>query len=327
MGLPARDRRRIKEVRDEEYKDRGGIQRLAAIERNRESKTIKIPDTVPASAGGFNKTNWDMEIRKRYLAPLATETFEFPDPESILSRMVPTCYESSLSNGCAAPCAELLSSATEQYVKEVVSAVLLKTRSNVGGSRSGEGIGIVTSNFRRLLANEEEAADRGQLKRSEGMGLLPCEIKERRTRKGIGIADLKFAEEVGGVGMGQMLTVAKSVVAGYEEGILERWTDAYEVDEPPAEIEAVSESIAPSTADLSDPDPSILLQSGLRRAPTVPNGRLNPVSLSSSTPINGTFSHQPDDEMELDASIGWDGPGALDYSGLGSLLDDCLALS
>ena len=324
MGLPARDRRRLKEVRDEEYKDRGGHERIAAIERNKESKGIKISDTVPTSAGGFNKTNWDMEIRKRYLAPLATETFEFPDPETILARMIPTCYECSLPNGCAASCAELLSSATEQYVKEVMSAVMLKTRSNMGGSRSGDGIGIITSNFRKILAKEEEAAEKGQIKRSEGVGLLPCEIKERKARRGIGIGDLRFAEEIGGVGMGQMLTVVKSVMGDYEEGILERWTDNFEDTDPGAQP---PDPIEQDPEIPAEPDPSIFLKSGLRHPPPLPNGRLNPASISSSTPTTGIFPHQLEDvEIEDLSTMGWDGVASMDRGGLESLLDECLAL-
>lgn len=324
MGLPARDRRRLKEVREEEYKDRGGHERMAAIERNKESKGIKMPDTVPASAGGFNKTNWDMEIRKRYLAPLATETFEFPDPESILARMIPTCYEYSLPNGCTATCAELLSSATEQYVKEVMSAVMLKTRSNIGGSRSGDGIGIITSKFRKLLAREEEAAERGQIKRSEGVGLLPCEVKERKARRGIGIGDLRFAEEIGGVGMGQMLTVVKSVMGDYEEGVLERWTDDFEEIDSSAPL---LDSVTQDPADPTESDPEIFLKSGLRHPPPLPKGRLNPTSIVASTPTNGIFLHQTDDaEIDDLSSMGWDGVGSTDRSGLDSLLDECLAL-
>lgn len=265
-----------------------------------------------------------MEIRKRYLAPLATETFEFPDPESILARMIPTCYEYSLPNGCTATCAELLSSATEQYVKEVMSAVMLKTRSNIGGSRSGDGIGIITSKFRKLLAREEEAAERGQIKRSEGVGLLPCEVKERKARRGIGIGDLRFAEEIGGVGMGQMLTVVKSVMGDYEEGVLERWTDDFEEIDSSAPL---LDSVTQDPADPTESDPEIFLKSGLRHPPPLPKGRLNPTSIVASTPTNGIFLHQTDDaEIDDLSSMGWDGVGSTDRSGLDSLLDECLAL-
>ena len=332
MGLPARDRRRIKEVRDDEYKDRGGAERIAAIERNRESKGIKMPDTVPASAGGFNKTNWEMEIRKRYLAPLATETFEFPDPESILARMVPTCYECSLPNGCAASCAELLSFATEQYVKEVMSAVMLKTRSNIGGSRSGDGVGIITSKFRRILAREEEAAGRGEIKRSEGVGLLPCEIKERKARRGIGIGDLRFAEAIGGVGMGQMLTAVKSMIGDYDEGILERWTDDPMPEVKEAPLSTADAVMSDPPPEPPEPDLSIFSRSGPRHPsepppPLASGGLSSRPPLTASTPTSANFPQQQIDEDNEDlASTGWDGVGVTDRIGLDSLLDECLAL-
>ena len=292
---------------------------MVAIERHKDSKGVKMPDTVPASAGGFNKTNWDLEIRKRYLAPLATETFEFPDPDSILARMVPTCYECSLTNGCAPSCADLLSSATEQFVKEVMSNVMLKTRSNIAGSRSGDGVGIITSRFRKLLGREEEAAEKGEVARSEGVGLLPCELEERKFRKGIGIGDLRFAEEIGGVGIGSMLPLVRGVMEDYQEGVLERW-----IEDP----ETTDDSIQHLSLPLNGAEDHQTQQQAIPPSSSLTNGRTATTPISLTTPINRTFPDQAaDDEMEDSTSLGWDGVAATDRAGLDSMLDDCLALA
>ena len=163
-------------------------------------------------------TDWDLEIRKRFQQPLASETGEFPDAEAIHGRMVPICYEESLTNGCAATCAEFMAIATEQYIKEVLSAIYSRTRSNMPAS---SGNGIITHKFRRQLEREEEALLRGDLLRGATSGLLPVELKESMIRRTMGMSDLRLALEIGDCGLGQMPFVVQRAIGGYLEGELE----------------------------------------------------------------------------------------------------------
>ena len=132
--------------------------------------------------------------------------------------MVPICYEESLVNGCAPLCAEFLATATEQFIKEILSSIYSRTRSNIPSS---SGNGIMTHRYRRQLEKEEEALLKGDLFRGQGNGMLPVEVKEATGRRPLGMSDLRLALEVGDCGLGQMPTVVQKVMGGYLEGELE----------------------------------------------------------------------------------------------------------
>ena len=269
------------------------------------AKQIKLPDTVPASAGGLNKTSncffvprshplsgtnifraidWDLEIRKRYSQPLASETGEFPDADAIHGRMVPICYEESLPNGCGASCAEFMATATEQYIKEVVSSVLSRTRSNIPAAG---GNGIMTLKYRRQLEREEESLQRGEITRGIGNGLLPIEAREAGLRRGLGMGDLRLAVGVGGCELGQIPGVVKSIMGGWEEGVLALWQENQRETEEEEEMEK-----------------------GGARTNGVTNG-----------------GYVMDDAADADeADWGWEGGAPADRSQLSRLLDDVLTV-
>jgi len=108
--------------------------------------------------------------------------------------MRPICFEESLPHGFSPPCPEYLATATEQYLKDVMAAVLVRTRSNVGVA------GIRTGSKSKAKTTEGE--------------------KARRPLNG---GDLRFALGRGEVGFGQSRAVAKGVRGGWGEGILEGW--------------------------------------------------------------------------------------------------------
>lgn len=166
--------------------------------------------------------DWDLEIRKRYSQPLASETGEFPDTDSIHNRMVPICYEQSLPNGPSASCAEFMVTATEQYIKTVVASVLAKTRSNLAGAAGA--LSITTRRFKQQLSREEHALSKGEVSRSAVSNLLPVETKEAGLRRPLGLGDFRIALEIGGAcAMGQMPTVVEGIMGGWPEGVLEGW--------------------------------------------------------------------------------------------------------
>ncbi|KAK2750655.1 transcriptional coactivator hfi1/ADA1 [Myotisia sp. PD_48] len=213
MQLPPRDRRRLKSIPEP---DPHTIP--SPYEEYQLAKQIRIPDQAPASAGGLTKTNWELEIRKRYAQPLASETGEFPDAESIHSRMTPICYEESLSNGPSASCAQFMAVATENFVKTFLSNVFGRTRSN---GPSGTINGTMTRKYRLQLEKEEMAFTRGELLRSTTNGLLPVEAKEASTRKALGLRDLQLTLDIGPAVLGHMPLVIHQVMNGYLEEELE----------------------------------------------------------------------------------------------------------
>lgn len=134
--------------------------------------------------------------------------------------MVPICYEESLPNGAGASCAEFMATATEQYIKAVVSSILARTRSNVPAAGCS---GIMTRKYRRQLEREEEAFQKGEVTRGVGSGLLPVEAREAAGRRGLGMGDLRLAVGIGGCELGQMPGLVKGIMGGWEEGVLEGW--------------------------------------------------------------------------------------------------------
>ncbi|PYI01070.1 WD40 repeat-like protein [Aspergillus sclerotiicarbonarius CBS 121057] len=214
MQLPPRDRRRIKAIPERDPNELAPNE----LEEYNLAKQIKLPSQVPASAGGLNKTNWELEIRKRYAQPLASETGEFPDAESIHARMVPICYEESIVSGASLPCAEFMAIATETFVKEVLSVVFSRTRSN---GPSGTINGMMMRKYRQQLESEELAFTRGEIVKDSATGLLPVEAKEASIRKPLGVRDLRLSLELGGGVLSHMPLLVDQIMGGYLEDELE----------------------------------------------------------------------------------------------------------
>lgn len=173
------------------------LYRRAAYEDYYHASRIKAPDTVPASAGGLTKTNWDLEIRKRYTQPLFAETLEFPDAATIHARMVPICYEESVAAGTSIQCAELVGVATEIHVKNLLHDFLNRVRVNGPRYENGAAGGAFTAKYKKQVQREEADVKSGKLARNRDDDLLPIEVKEANARKPLSIADLKLANRVG----------------------------------------------------------------------------------------------------------------------------------
>ncbi|GAB7366666.1 hypothetical protein MBLNU230_g8649t1 [Neophaeotheca triangularis] len=195
MALHARDRRRIKTTKD-------GVRvvetSLKDLQEYRDELAVKPPSnsTTDGStgAGGLGKTNWDLEIRRRYAQPMAAETLEFPTMGDVQNRIEPICYEEGVistpaANGGLQACAELIEQATEVYLKALLGDLCGHTRSN----HTEEG--VQTSNFKKRLRKEEEEAERGAVQRSAA-GLLPVEMEVQASRTPLGLDDLRLALEV-----------------------------------------------------------------------------------------------------------------------------------
>lgn len=200
--------------------------------------------------------------------------------------MVPICYEESLVNGCAPLCADFMATATEQFIKEILSSIYSRTRSNIP---STSGNGIMTHRYRQQLVREEEALLKGDLFRGQGNGMLPVEVKEAMGRRPLGMSDLRLALEVGDCGLGQMPVVVQKVMGGYLEGELEDY--GREVEDEDNQGDG-------------------------------PNERMNGIEVIANG-ADGVYGDEPSiDESDW----GWEGSRAADREKLNSLLDECLAI-
>ncbi|OTB08957.1 hypothetical protein M426DRAFT_316247 [Hypoxylon sp. CI-4A] len=227
MQLPSRDRRRIKELAQNDFDPFDSMASL--FTEHHRGRTTRVPDLPQSANGGLNKMNWDLEIRKRFAQPLAVESGEFPDITSIESRMLPICYESGLVSGHAPDASQFMTVAAETFIKEFLSTVFSRTRSNGPGDSGSAGFGsgtswIQTHRYRRQLRREEEAFAKGELSRDKS-GLLPIEAKSASERPPLSMADLRIALEIGDCGISSFPIVRKSVVYNYRDGELEHYNN------------------------------------------------------------------------------------------------------
>ncbi|KAI3342146.1 transcriptional regulator of RNA polII, SAGA, subunit-domain-containing protein [Ustulina deusta] len=226
MLLPSRDRRRIKDLALNDFDPHDAMVDMF-VEHHR-GRTTRAAD-VPQSATGLNGMNLDLEIRKRFAQPLAVESGEFPDIASIESRMLPISYAAGLVGGHAPDVAQFMTVATEAHIKEFLSTVFGRTRSNGPGDSGSAGFGagvgwIQTHKYRRQLQKEEAAFNRGELSRDKS-GLLPIEAKAASERPPLGMADLRLALEIGDCGISSLPTIRQSVLHTYRDGELDHYNN------------------------------------------------------------------------------------------------------
>lgn len=216
--------------------------------------------------------------------------------QNIESRMLPICYEGGLTSGHVNDAAHFMSVATETYLKEVLSSIFSKTRTNGPGTAGSAGTGggaswVQTHKYRIQLEREEESWMRGEIQRDKG-GLLPIEAKAASERAPLGMADVRTALEIGDCGLGQMPVIVEQIIFGYREGELEAWNDY-----------SFLEGYAP--ADVVELD-----------------GDIEMGGMNASEPVNGINGHA----HEPDIDSGWIGGESDDKLDLDNLLDSCLAI-
>ena len=209
--------------------------------------------------------------------------------------MLPICYQEGLVDGHSPDAADLITTAAETFIKELLSAVFTKTRSNGPGDSGSAGFGagaswIQTHKYRRQLRREEEALMRGEVSRDKG-GLLPIEAKAAGERGPLTMADIRLATELGDVGLATFPTVIKSVVYSYRDGELEHWDDySYLEGYTPQDLKVGKDGVI----EVVEPE-------------ALTNGVNHP------------------DAMEIDDQWGWEGADEADGKMLDSVLDSCLA--
>jgi transcriptional coactivator HFI1/ADA1 len=274
-----------------------------------------VPSDAGSSAGGktskckqlllgsiLNISDWDLEIRKRYVQPLAVETGEFPDAETIQNRMVPICYEEGLAHGCSPACAPFMVSATEHFIKEMLSIMYNRSRTNIP---SGSVNSVMTHRFKKQLEQEEDSLSRGELVKVAGTGLLPVEAKEAATRLPLAMHDLKLATRIGDAGLGQFPTALAKVANSYEEG-------EYEALQEQARLDALSMKYG-GDDDPRHHDKALAIDAD---GDVKMNGMTNGV--------NGTHTYMADDDTEDD--WGWEGGSASHRDLLNNALEECLSI-
>jgi transcriptional coactivator HFI1/ADA1 len=210
--------------------------------------------------------------------------------------MLPLCYEAGLASGHSSEAPHFMTIAAEAFIKEVLSAVFTRTRSNGPGDSGSAGFGfnsswIQTHKYRRQLAREEDGFLRSEILRDKS-GLLPIEAKAASERGPLGMADVRIALEMSDCGLAHFPVLTTSFLYSYREGELENWDDYTWID-------------------------------GTDMTPAK-------VKAEPTSGINGGTSHSltngHTDAMEVDSDVWWEGAEADDMSALDSVLDSCLAI-
>ncbi|KAJ4265519.1 hypothetical protein NW762_004808 [Fusarium torreyae] len=291
MQLPSRDRRRIKDLVQNDWDPHESISNVFA---DTHRKPSMVTDATP-TVGGINNMNFDLEIRKRYAQPLAIESGEFPDVNMISGRMLPSCYEAGLVSGHTPDAPQFMSVAVDTFIKEVLTQVFSRTRSNGPGDSGSAGFGVGTTwiqthKYKQQLEYEEEAAMRGEISRDKS-GLLPIESRAASERGPLGMSDLRLSLEMADTGMAQFPVLMTQVTYGYREGELENWDDyTWVYDHAP---EGYTE------------EKHVLDLNG-GQVIELPNGH--------------------PDAMDIDTESWWEGAETQDSEMLDSVLDSCLAV-
>ncbi|KAF3760526.1 hypothetical protein M406DRAFT_268664 [Cryphonectria parasitica EP155] len=298
MQLPSRDRRRIKDLQQNEVDPYVSMADLFTEHHQRAKRPRLAEESAPSSG-----LNMKQDIRKRHLNPLSLESGEFPEVGYVDSRMLPYCYEAGLES--AAPdSAHLVSAATESFIKEVLTSIFSRTRSNGPGESGSAGFGtgsgwIQTFKYKKQLSKEEDAAQRGEILRDK-CGLLPIESKHASERGPLNMGDLSLALEVADCGMAQFPVLIRGLQNNYRDGELEHLDDYTYIEG--YEKEAMSRG-GGGGGDLP------IAGADKGKQPQLSNG----------------VSH--DDEMDIDTDYYWAGAddGALDA--LDAVLDSTLAVA
>lgn len=202
--------------------------------------------------------------------------------------MLPFCYEAGLVSGHTQDAAAFMSVATENFIKEFLSSVFSRVRSNGPGDSGSAGLGVGwvhTYKYRRQLRREESAALHGDVTRDKS-GLLPIEAKAASERGPLGMADLSIAMDVGDCGTAQLPMLFKSMNYNYREAELENWDDYTFLDEKNSK----GKQALPAPAIAND----------------LPNGVDNA------------------DAMDVDSDMPWEGGDDEDDTLLDAVLDSCL---
>ncbi|CBY01880.1 hypothetical protein LEMA_P006670.1 [Plenodomus lingam JN3] len=304
MQLSRRERKRLKTIPASESGAGvategavpGSMSATGPVQDYVDARRAKQLDVGPSSiqGGGFGKTNWELEIRKRYTSALSIETHEFPTATSISHRLLPICYEFGLPQGHTSDCPEYLNIATETYIKEALTALLGKVCSNGPGY-------IRTGEFKKKVEREERMVERGELVRGAG-GELPVEAEERRRRRMLCTEDLRLALQLGDSYLGQTPFLAGSIwnsrcldTPGVEDG--------YDIYEAKSHVNGAG-----------------LLTNGVHAKANGSayglGGEMWTVDLGDGDPM------QLDDEM----GVQWQGGSVQDVAELDGALDDILSL-
>lgn len=124
MGLPIRERRRIKNISRESGK-KGKLS--ASITLTRHALLPKIPmiqDKAQQQSHVNNLVQWQQDVVNGINTPIATENYEIPDYDNLSRRMIMTMREHGLTGGLNPQVMEVLLLGLEVHLKNIIESAI-----------------------------------------------------------------------------------------------------------------------------------------------------------------------------------------------------------
>ncbi|KAK9456192.1 transcriptional regulator of RNA polII, SAGA, subunit-domain-containing protein [Dipodascopsis uninucleata] len=122
MGFTPRERRRIKAITRDAGK-KGFVPSTIILTRQ-----AKLPKTPVVRDKEKLKANITQEIAQSYQAPLATESYELPDTESLRTRILGIAYEHGLLDGIANEVPDIILAGLEYHLRDFLQHILDRVR-------------------------------------------------------------------------------------------------------------------------------------------------------------------------------------------------------
>lgn len=124
MGLPLRERRRIKNI----TRDSGKKGKLSAsITLTRHALLPKIPmiqDKEQQKLQVNNLVQWQQDVVNGINTPLATQTYEIPDYEDLSRQILMTMREHGLTGGANMPALEMIILGLEAHLRNIIESAI-----------------------------------------------------------------------------------------------------------------------------------------------------------------------------------------------------------
>ncbi|KAK9447451.1 transcriptional regulator of RNA polII, SAGA, subunit-domain-containing protein [Limtongia smithiae] len=131
MGFTPRERRRIKAITRDAGKKGPPPSTIILTKQARSTKLSNIK-TLEKS-----KANIVQDISQSYQAPLATETYEIPDTDSLRTRILGIAYENGLLDGIASDVPDVILAGLEYHMRDFLQQIFDRVRPKAPKMMSG----------------------------------------------------------------------------------------------------------------------------------------------------------------------------------------------
>jgi transcriptional coactivator HFI1/ADA1 len=281
----------------------------------------------------YQSADVDIEVRKHYAQPLASETGELPDVQSVQNRAWLICHEHGLKTGAKEGVAGYVEAAMEAFVKEALLNVYQRTRLN------GPNL-LAKASYKRMLDAQEAEAVQAKRARTAG-GLLPIEQVAASQRAPLSLIDFRFSLRLGDPYLTRMPILAGWLMhdiashndnnannLGSEGAVDERVNGAGRGDGHDAYRQGTAAAVDRSSGSTAATGAVAKRGAGAAAGPAA-------AAAATSVRRGGVGASHPNNHPGQDPRLstagdnssawGWRGAGPADVARLDSILDDCLA--